>query len=186
MRARLALAVSKQSYTLHEVDLKNRPAELYAISSAGTVPVLVLEDGLVLHQSLDIMRWTLGNHDPHSWLPVGAKQVGEVQALLAQCDGDFKFHLDRYKYATRYEGAVMEEHRGLAAEILWQWNKNLTEGAFLCGPEPCLADYALGPFVRQFALANRAWFDAQTWAALRQWLDAFTASALFARIMQKA
>ena len=186
MRARLALAISEQNYTLHEVDLKNRPAELFAVSAAGTVPVLVLDDGSVLHQSLDIMRWTLGNHDPHGWLPTGAKQTAETQVLLAQCDGELKFHLDRYKYSTRYVGASMEEHRGLAAGILWQWNQKLTEDAFLCGPKPGLADYALGPFVRQFANAERAWFDSQPWAALRQWLDAFTASALFARIMQKS
>jgi glutathione S-transferase len=185
MRARLALAVSEQSYTLHEVDLKNRPPELFAVSPKGTVPVLVLDDGMVLLESLDIMFWALANHDPQGWLRSSLPQQQGMQALLEQCDGAFKFHLDRYKYATRFEGVIAEEHRQQAATILMAWEERLTQHNFLCDNRVSMADMALGPFVRQFAFANRPWFDAQAWPHLRQWLDAFTASALFAQIMEK-
>lgn len=185
MRARLALAISEQPYTLHEVDLKNRPPELYAVSAKGTVPVLVLDDGVVLQESLDIMRWALANHDPEDWLRSGPKQQRAIKDLLAQCDGPFKFHLDRYKYATRFEGTIAEKHRQQAAEILMKWDARLVNHAFLCDEHVGMADIALGPFVRQFAFADRPWFDAQAWPHLRAWLDAFTASALFAQIMKK-
>lgn len=185
MRARLALAVSEQPFVLHAVDLKNRPPQLYVVSPKGTVPVLVLDDGTVLDESIDIMRWTLTNHDPQDWLRNATEQEQEIQALITQCDRSFKFHLDRYKYATRYEGAVAEEHRQLAAEILMEWDQRLKGHAFLCDDRACMADIALGPFVRQFAFADRPWFDKQPWPHLRAWLEAFTASALFALIMKK-
>lgn len=42
MRARLALYIAKISHEHREVDLKNKPAEMLAISPKGTVPVLQL------------------------------------------------------------------------------------------------------------------------------------------------
>ena len=46
--------------------------------------------------------------------------------------------------------------------------------------ETCVA-----PFVRQFARTDRAWFDAQPWAHLSQWLVAFENSEAFAAVMHK-
>src|SRR5262245_12767386 len=59
MRARLALYTAKIAHEHREVDLKNKPQEMVAISPKGTVPVLQLVDGTVLEQSLDIMKWAL-------------------------------------------------------------------------------------------------------------------------------
>ena len=68
MRARLAIAVSGQRCELREVVLKNKPPEMLAASPKATVPVLVLVDGSVIEQSLDIMLWTLRQHDPRQSL----------------------------------------------------------------------------------------------------------------------
>ena len=57
MRARLALAVSGTLLELREVKLSAKPEAMLAASPKGTVPVLVLPDGTVLDESLDIMRW---------------------------------------------------------------------------------------------------------------------------------
>ena len=48
-----------------------------------------------------------------------------------------------------------------------------------------LADYALLPFVRQFALVDWDWFMAQPWPKVQDWLKRFLASARFAEIMEK-
>ena len=69
MRARLALQVSAQAVQIREIALKNKPAEMLRASPKGTVPVLVLADGTLLEESLDIMRWALERHDPEAWLP---------------------------------------------------------------------------------------------------------------------
>ena len=68
MRARLALWVSGLSYEQREVSLKNKPAHLLELSPKGTVPVLWLLEHTVIDESLDIMRWALGQSDPQGWL----------------------------------------------------------------------------------------------------------------------
>ena len=42
-----------------EVLLANKPDALLRASPKGSVPVLILTDGAVLDESLDIMRWAL-------------------------------------------------------------------------------------------------------------------------------
>ena len=185
MRARLALAVSGQKVTLREVELKNRPTEIYAVSPKGTVPVLVLDDGTILEESLEIMHWTLGNRDPLLWLGTSHAQKKSIDLLIQRCDGNFKHNLDRYKYANRYEGVDAEEHRANASDFLFYLQELLLQHKFLLSDQACLADMALAPFVRQFAFADRPWFDAQPWPQLRAWLDAFCASPLFASVMSK-
>ena len=59
MRGRMALAVAEQPVILREIELRDRPDEIYEASPKGTVPVLVLADGAVLDESLDVMRWAL-------------------------------------------------------------------------------------------------------------------------------
>jgi UPF0176 protein len=184
MRARLALSVSGQTCVVREVALKNRPEELYAASAKGTVPVLVLANGEVIDESLAVMQWALHKRDPESWLP-STKQEQEMRGLIAQNDGDFKFHLDRYKYATRYEGVVAEEHRASASIFLNQLNQRLEHSPYLFGDQPCLADMAILPFVRQFSIADPAWFQQQPWTRLIAWLEKFLASPRFASIMTK-
>src|SRR5882757_10856221 len=68
MRARLALDVSGQVCELREVVLRNKPPAMLEASPKGTVPVLVLANGEVIDESLDIMLWALGCNDPERWL----------------------------------------------------------------------------------------------------------------------
>lgn len=114
MRARLALVVSGQRCELREVVLKAKPQGLLQASPKGTVPVLVLPSGQVLEQSLDIMLWALGQHDPQSWLHPSQGTQAEMQALIAECDGPFKQALDRTKYPTRYPGRGNQANDGAA------------------------------------------------------------------------
>jgi glutathione S-transferase len=191
MRARLALGVSGQPHELREVVLRNKPAAMLAASPKGTVPVLVLPGGEVLAESLDIMRWALDRHDPGQWLAPPGASPGETAALIAANDGDFKRHLDRYKYPNRYAdesggdaAGFALSHRSEAATWLAQLDARLGEGC-LFGPQASLADMALLPFVRQFAHTDAAWFAAQPWPQLVRWLADWEASPLFAQVMQK-
>ncbi|WP_096662324.1 glutathione S-transferase [Polaromonas sp. AET17H-212] len=192
MRARLALAVSAQPYELREVVLRNKPAELLAASPKGTVPVLLLAGGEVLDESLDIMRWALGRHDPAQWLAPPGAPPDEMAALIAANDGDFKRHLDRYKYPHRHAdesggadaAGFALAHRTQAARWLAQLDARLA-GGWLLGSRASLADMALLPFVRQFAHTDADWFATQPWPRLQGWLVAFEASALYAGVMQK-
>ncbi len=176
MRARLALAVSAAPCIVREVRLSAKPAAMLAASAKGTVPVLVLPDGTVLAESLDIMRWALRRRDPEGWL------ARDDPALIALNDGPFKRDLDRYKYPDRY-GADATAHRQAGLEFLRAIDARLAGGGQLCGPSRGLADAAILPFVRQFAAVDRPWFDAQPLPRVRTWLDRHLQSPLFAAIM---
>jgi len=185
MRARLALDASRFPVEHREIELKNRPPEIYEASPKGTVPVLILPDGTVLDESLDIMLHSLRRSDPESWLnPSGGSLEGMLN-LIADCDGDFKFHLDRYKYSNRYEGADAQAHRSSACAFLLQLEGLLVKSPFLFGKKPALADMAVAPFVRQFSIADPEWFAVQEWPRLQDWLHWFTESPRFKRIMAK-
>ena len=185
IRARLALQAAGQAVEHREITLKNKPAEMLRASPKGTVPVLVLADGSVLDESLGIMRWALGRNDPHGWLAQGETGHEDTRALVAQNDGEFKFQLDRYKYPHRYGLADGVAHRELARGFLEILQDRLAVHSFLAGARFGLADAAIAPFVRQFAHTDPAWFSAQAWRYLAQWLQDFEASAAFAQVMEK-
>lgn len=182
MRARLAIAASGQAVELREVVLKAKPAEMLAASPKGTVPVLVDTDGTVIAESLEIMLWALSWNDPEGWL---APDKAEMLALIAQCDGEFKHHLDRYKYPERYAGVDAVEHREAASTFLRELNERLLKTSYLFGEQAALADMAIAPFVRQFAQTDAGWFAVQPWPALIGWLEDIVDSPRFAAIMNK-
>lgn len=191
MRARLAIAASKVCCELREVVLRNKPAEMLAASPKGTVPVLVLPDGTVLEQSLDIMTWALRRNDPEGWLKPETGTEAEVSAIITLMDGPFKHHLDRYKYATRYAeestatGTSATTHRDAALTCLREHEVRLQRHAYLFGSRMSLADAASVPFVRQFAGTDEAWFAGATSPRLREWLSAILSSRIFASCMSK-
>lgn len=186
MRARLALAVSGQQCTLREIVLRDKPAEMIALSPKASVPVLHLTDGGVLDESLDIMLWALGRHDPAGWLVPQHGTVSEMTALITENDGAFKDHLDRYKYAVRYEDEIDPlHHRDEGMRFLMDLNARQASGGQLFGGRAALADIAIFPFVRQFANTDRNWFDAQPLPYLQAWLAGHLNSALFNGIMKK-
>lgn len=178
MRARMALWISGTRCELREVKLANKPAEMLEASPKGTVPVLVLPDGQIFEESLDVMRHALGRSDPEGWL------AAEADELIARNDGPFKHHLDRYKYYTRH-GTDPMEHREAALAILSELDARLNGQANLCGDTRSMADIALFPFIRQFANHDRAWFDALPLPRLQSWLKRHLESELFASIMVK-
>ena len=184
IRARLAIAASGQTVELREIVLRDKALEFLQTSPSATVPCLKSGD-MVLDESLDIMLWALDLDDPENWLSPESGNREEMLALITRCDGPFKTHLDRYKYHTRYEDAQRDQERTAASEFLLDLNRRLENRAWLFGDRPSLADFAILPFVRQFAKSDRAWFDAQDWSDLKRWLEAFESSARFQDVMPK-
>lgn len=186
MRARMALLQAGAAFEAFEIVLSDKPAGLLSLSPKGTVPVLRLPDGRVLEESWDIMRWALATADPQgAW---SRAQSTENLELLRRNDGEFKHHLDRYKYPERYacEGMSRETAREHAAEALPALlETRLRAQSWLGGDRPCATDLATFPFVRQFAAVEPAWFDGQAWPALHAWLRHWLESGLFSACMAK-
>lgn len=185
MRARLAIAQAGVSMRLREVVLRDKPDHMLEISPKGTVPVLELQDGRVIDESLDVMRWALEQNDPDEWLAPDQGTLDDMLVLITECDGDFKHHLDRYKYAARYEDADPLVHRQAAEAFLAILEARLSDNGWLFGARASLADYAVLPFTRQFASVDPAWFEAAPYPALRGSLQAFLGSSLFRSVMKK-
>lgn len=182
MRARLALAASGVPVRVREVVLREKPPEMRAASPKGTVPVLVLTDGRVIDESLDVMHWALAQNDPEGWLSADA---AETARLIQQNDGPFKRALDRYKYPERHaepKGAA----RDAGMEILATLSVRIeTNGGQLFGTSPTLADFAIFPFVRQFAATDADFWTAEAPGALQRWLAGHVENPRFAAIMAK-
>ena len=184
IRARLAITASGQVVQLREVVLRDKAPEFLNTSPSSTVPCLKAGE-VVLDESLDIMLWALEHRDPEAWLRPEEGSVDEMLSLIMECDGPFKRHLDRYKYDTRYKDADRDVEREAASVFLRKLDTALQDHPWLFGTRASLADFAILPFVRQFANANRDWFDGEDWPALQAWLVRFETSDRFLMVMPK-
>ena len=177
MRARMALSLAGAEYEHREVLLRDKPKEMLELSPKGSVPVLVTNSS-VIDESLDIMRWALPN-------------VRLNSTIIDMIDGPFKHHLDRYKYASRYDpdvkrGDVDLDHRRAALGLLSLIESNLRDTKFLSGDLMGASDIASFPFIRQFAAVEPDWWETEESISLtRDWLKTCVRSELFQTIMQK-
>ena len=178
----MSLYCASITVELREVFLADKPEAMLALSSKGTVPVLQLADQ-VLDESLDVMRWALGQSDPENWLRQELQD--QTAALIETNDGPFKTHLDHYKYWDRYPAESQETYRERAEEFLTQLESLLTANTFLLASTPTMADIAIFPFIRQFAFVDKPWFDQSGYNQLQHWLDYFLKSSLFLESMKK-
>ena len=181
MRARMALAASGAEVMLREVLLKDKPPELVAASPKATVPVLVLSDGRVIEESLDVMQWALVQSDPLGWLEGAALDSD----WISECDGDFKHWLDRYKYAERYPEHTAEDYRQNAESFIQKLEDRLSVSDWMGGEAAHAVDVALFPFIRQFAGVDPLWWQSAPYPSVRRWLENWLNSALFSAIMIK-
>jgi glutathione S-transferase len=197
MRARMALLVAGIAFDAHEIVLRDKPAAMLAASPKGTVPVLVLPSGQVLEQSWDIVQWALTHEsaDAQAQAWWSRAQTPENLSLLHRNDGDFKHHLDRYKYPERFaqdaESTLTTTerrafHREQAVAVLLDRLEHCLDGHdFLGGAQPCAADIGIFPFVRQFAAVDPVWFSSLPHGRVQAWLKHWLQSPLFEACMQK-
>ncbi len=186
MRARLAIAQSGIHCELREVVLKDKPQQLIELSPKATVPVLLTADDKVIDESIDIAFWALAQHDPDNWYQsLTSEQHEQMLALIENNDGEFKYFLDRYKYADRYPEQDERFYREQGEKTLTRLEQLLTEHDCLLRDSWTLADIALLPFIRQFAFVDKDWFDSAPYPRVRAWLEAFLESDLFRSVMNK-
>ena len=183
MRARLGILFSGLQVELREVTLKNKPAQMLAISPKGTVPVLRLADGVVIEESRDIMVWALEQQDPQGLLD--ATVLDQANALIEQNDNEFKYWLDRYKYADRHVEMTQTEYRQRGEAFLQVLEALLERNPYLLGDDPSIADIGVMPFVRQFAHVDRDVFSQLPYPNLQRWLQGWLEHPLFLQTMIK-
>ena len=182
MRARMVLLHSKIQCEIREIKLSNKPKEMLAISPKGTVPVLILENGDILDESLDVMLWAIEQGNLRNLFNLGKK---EILDLIKINDGEFKDAIDRYKYSSLYPEKPMIEYRKMGELFLEKIESYLEKNKFIFGKNISLADLAIFPFIRQFCRVDIDWFNSSLFKKIKEWTLFFEGSENFIDIMRK-
>ena len=184
MRARMALYLSKTVVELREVSLRDKPQSMLEISPKGTVPVLILDDGNVIDESIEIIEWCIKKKKNIFTETLNSDQELFTEDAIKLFDEKFKFHLDRYKYATRYEDVDEILHRESCVEILKTMENKISNKIFFYTDHLNKIDICILPFIRQFRIANPEWFDNHIeFPKVQKWLDNFLKSSILEEIM---
>lgn len=170
MRAHMALKYANLKIILREVELSDLPEEALAVSSHATVPSLVISENEYMDESWDIVKWATQQKDPENWLGDNNEYLHDAEILVETNDYSFKDDLDHYKYADRHAEHSMEYYRQRGEEFLKELNDMLEENNFLLAETITIADIAVFPFVRQFAMVDKDWFDKAPYPELQRWL----------------
>jgi len=183
MRARMAIRAADIHCQLREVVLKDKPASMLNVSSKGTVPVL-LDDDMVIDESLGIIRWAVSKRKPKYWC-----ESELDHELVHDNDHEFKANLDRYKYFDRYPEFAQQVYFERCQPFLQRLEDSLVaddkERFYLHNKHLSALDVAIFPFIRQFAFVHKKAFDDLPFVKLKNWLDVMLKTQLFESIMQK-
>ena len=179
----MAIHISGQKCELREVLLRDKPPSMLEYSPKGTVPVLILQDGNVIDESLDVIDWALNLNDPYDWQR--SKDTKKTKELTKINDGEFKYHLDRYKYSKRYDNEDPEFHRKKCLKFIESLNNELNNSKYIFDNNISYVDIVLLPFIRQFRIADMEWFDSLPYDNIKVWLSKFLDSFLLNIIMKK-
>lgn len=194
MRARLGILLAQQSVLIRAVVTKNKPAEMLAISPKGTAPVLIInqdessaaQQATVIDESIDIMLWALKLNDPQNLLQAeDPRQLETMLELIRKNDKKFKPKLEVYKLAKRFHKESEVQDRQRCEFFIAELEKKLETSQFLMGNQDSLADYALLPFVRQFARVDRQWYLQSPYPNCRDWLNRHLQMPLYTKAMAK-
>ncbi|QQX78603.1 glutathione S-transferase [Shewanella sp. KX20019] len=186
MRARLGLVLANKTVSLREIVLRHKPEAMLLASPKGTVPVLILPNGEVIEESIEIMSWALAQNDPNDLLLTAASNKHEsAKALIDYNDQIFKGWLDKYKYADRHPEYSQQYYREQGEVFIAQLENLLSKHPQLLGTTPSIADYAIYPFIRQFAHVDKVWFEQSAYKNVQLWLADHLQSDEFITIMKK-
>tara|TARA_B100000513_G_scaffold117544_1_gene51635 strand:+ start:17 stop:679 length:663 start_codon:yes stop_codon:yes gene_type:complete len=184
MRARMALKLTSIKCEIREVRLNNKPKQMIDISPKGTVPVLDLEKE-VIDESNDIIEWALSSNNIFDG-NIDYDQINLTNNLIELFDSKFKYNLDRYKYATRYENIDKDKHKKECLEILIDLENLISNEGWILGSKINKLDISILPFIRQFRIADIDWFDKQNKIkGIQKILFNFLDSSLFKEVMHK-
>lgn len=185
MRAHMALKYAGLKVILRDVKLSDLPAEVLAVSPHATVPSLAISENEYMDESWDIVKWAVQQNDPENWLGENNEYLNEAEMLVEINDFSFKDDLDHYKYADRYPEHPMEYYRENGEEFLEELTELLQQNTFLSADHITITDIAVFPFIRQFAMVDKEWFDKSPYPELQRWLLAMLSSEWFIEAFKK-
>ena len=188
IRVRWALLICEIKVEIREIDLKNKPQDFLNKSKTKTVPILIKKNSEVIEESLEIILWALSEskkeHIKLTYFPNNKRE--DIFEIINENDNEFKYHLDRFKYATRYQNSNEEFHFTHAIKFINKWNALLKENKYFFGDSPTIADWCIWPFVRQFRIACESQKRTNYFGpSIKNWLNLFETNREFKSLMYK-
>lgn len=185
IRAHMALKNTGLKIELREVKLGDFPEQALKVSPKATVPILVLPDNTIIDESWDIVKWALIQNDPDNWLGENSRFLPGAEMLVETNDFSFKNDLDHYKYSDRYPEHSQLYYRQSCEIFIEELEGMLRVNNFLLDEQLSLADISVFPFIRQFSLVDKNWFDKSHYEKVKKWLDDLVGSDIFQSAFQK-
>ena len=182
MRARMALQLTNIKCEIREVRLNNKPKHMLEVSPKGTVPVLILNDRTI-EESMEVIDWALNQKNVFEG-NLKEYQIKISNELIERFDDEFKYHLDRYKYASRYGDVDEIHHRNKCEKILLEIEDIISDEEWFFGKKINKLDISILPFIRQFRIADADWFDNhKRLKKVKNYLHNFLASKIHKDVM---
>lgn len=182
MRARMALQLTNIKCEIREVRLNNKPKHMLEVSPKGTVPVLILNDRTI-EESMEVIDWALNQKNVFEG-NLKENQIKISDELIERFDDKFKYHLDRYKYASRYGDVDEIHHRKKCEKILIEIEDIISDEEWFFGKKINKLDISILPFIRQFRIADADWFDNhKRLKKVKNYLHNFLASKILKDVM---
>jgi glutathione S-transferase len=160
-RVRIVLAEKAIPYEPVEIDLRDRPAWLYAKNPLGKVPVLEEDGGLVLPESLVIMEYLEERYPEPALWPADAAERALGRLWLDRFD---RFSGEYYALRRGDEAARPRFEQRLA-----ELDAALERTLFLSGREYGLADVGYLPWILR-ARENLG-VELEPFVALQGWVE---------------
>lgn len=183
MRARMGIYLAGLEVEQREIVFWDKPEHMLQLSPKGTVPVLLTDCGEVIDESWDILLWALERAGlTEVYYP--ENKVKEINNWVVTNDDEFKYWLDRYKYADRYPEKPPEFYRQQGEVFLQKIETALSKTSFLMMSSVSVADIALFPFIRQFVNVDKNWWQEACYPLTKVWLEFMLQQDFFTEVMK--
>ena len=179
MRARMALINANIHFILREIDLKDKHPSFLSTSPKGTVPVLILADGTIIDESLDVVDYIF------SIQPKTPEPNEEEKALIDQLNASVTSAIHCFKYHERYSADEVLAARDTIEQYLNQLNNYQGHDTPASRDDWSKADIIVLPFVRQIYRSNPDYFQQLPYNNMKEWLHNIIDSDRFHAVMTR-
>ena len=149
-RVRLLLSILDLPHKIVDVDMRSgghKAPEFLARNPLRQMPVIE-DDGLTIYDSNAILIYLATRYDDGTWLPREPVAGATVQRWLGLAAGPIAFGPNRARLASLFKAPVDGEHaKQVAAGLLANLEKELSDKAFALGDRPSIADLAAYAYV---------------------------------------
>lgn len=169
-RVRLLLSLLDLPHNVVDVDMRSgahKMPEFLARNPLGQVPVIE-DDGVTVYDSNAILVYLAMRYDDGTWLPREPVTAATVQRWLGLAAGPIAYGPNRARLASLFRAPVDGEHaKQVAAGLLANLEKELSDKAFALGDRPSIADLAAYAYV---AVAPEGGIPLDAYPHIRVWL----------------